>query len=119
METEKEVEKAAARLRKSRAEYEKEEKAAGQATGRRFVLEDAEYAEVEALADFELSGYREHAWSELYALLRDKNPDLDDSDLRVSMFGYGGEDHDDPSPAWVEGFLQGAKEAWAEVRAKM
>ena len=117
METEKEVEKAAARLRKSRAEYEKEEKAYGQAAGRRFVLEDAEYAEVEALAEFELSGYPEHAWSELFALLRDKNLNLDDSDLRESLLGC--DQHDDPSPAWVEGFLQGAKEAWAEVRAKM
>jgi hypothetical protein len=113
------IEKAAARFRKSRAEYVEGEKADGHAAGRRWVLEDAEYPEVQALAEFKLSGYPEHAWSELYALLLDKNPDLDDSDLRVSLFGYGGEDHDDPSPAWVEGFLEGAKEAWAEVRVKV
>ena len=38
------------------------------------------------------------------------------SELRDSLLGY--DQQGDPSPAWVEGFIEGAKEAWADVRDK-
>jgi hypothetical protein len=113
------IEQAIARLRASRLNYEEMERAHGKARGLQWALEDADYPALKAVADYEPEQPIEDAWYDLCTvILGDKNPSLHQvHELQGWLLG---DDEDDaPSPAWVEGFVAGAKEVWAEIGDKL
>jgi hypothetical protein len=83
------------------------EKLDGRAAERRWVLEDADYPLLLDLAELELPGDPKEAWPYLLGSL-----------VRSDELYRYDRDHA-PSLSWIKGFIEGAKEAWAEVKDKI
>jgi hypothetical protein len=112
------------RLRASKAAEEGELTAAGRMAGQRWARDWAEYGALKRVATFPLWGGHdlpEVAYAgQLACLITDVDDirELDRSDVR-DLWQQLHDREEEPDPAWIEGFVEGATEVWDEVANKV
>ena len=105
------------RMRASKERFEKDMQERGEADGRQWVLEAAEYETAKSVAEFE---FRDFDRGELRSAVEDEiDGDWDaflaevvgdDADRQERLFGNG---------AYVRGFVDGVKEAFEEIERQL
>jgi hypothetical protein len=96
------------RLRASKQEAVQEDTADGKRDGREWAEATAEYKELSRISKIDDST--------LDNLWRAVDPNLDESEFFKYVFG---DIDEEPSEEYVEGFIEGAKEFFSEVRNKL
>jgi hypothetical protein len=106
------MERAMARLRASKAEYEQQEREAGTAEGRKWALDRADYAELDRLSRYN----GEMTCGALGAYMYDDTPPC--PFWSESVFSIH-EPYPQPSDFWVAGFVDSALAVFRELQAKL
>jgi Arc/MetJ-type ribon-helix-helix transcriptional regulator len=104
------VSSAIERLRASKQESDQDDRTTGHIDGRTWAENDAEYAWLRRLAN---NSVRAHAPSGALFRAIDPNDEMDNSELGKICFG---DDDDDRSDTYIEGFIEGAVEFFEQVR---
>jgi hypothetical protein len=113
------IEKTAARLRASKLEEEGQLKNEGREAGREWAQDDADYRALKTVAEYEWTDDPDLYGFTLCTLILDEEGP---SHLEVKEFWetlLGDPRGREPDAAWVDGFIDGAKEVWDEVAEKI
>lgn len=114
------------RLRRSKARSESAAKAAGDAAGRRWAAESAEYVELVRLLKYternnSRSGPRIGGYEAVFKVINGYNNInyVPDGDEEFNCIEFWSRWSDDPTEDFVEAFVLGALEAWAAIEVVM
>lgn len=106
------------RLRASKEKHQTGEQDQGKTHGREWVLHRAEYSELVAVSQVDLDAYDDEDDGEtlIRALWQALDPEESENlrDWRIALFGEGL-----VLPEYVRGFVEGAQEAFEEIKDKL
>jgi hypothetical protein len=109
-----------ARLRASKVQEDEELKAEGRETGQRWAREHASFRVLKGVSEISWDGLPVEAYGDHLAqlILGDEYPTAV-GELWNELRGGYDDNEEEPDPAWIEGFVEGAAEVWNEVANKI